>query len=265
LLQIREAEQIHPRSGRAALCELLARYPEIEYVERAAPSSGLRIDYLSHTAACPGLDAELRAEIDALILRDEPTRTTSVLREAQRLGKHDRTDEAIALLRGALEQHPEESKLWMALVRAHLSAGAPEQARLALEEASSGGLTGPSLLEAQARVQAALGRTDELRDTVARLRGQSRGDPKLIARSFMLEGELEASLGNINEALAAYAAADVASPESGALQYAAALALTSGRPTHARRIYRTMCRRKPDGRACAQEARLSKESSPARE
>jgi O-antigen ligase len=262
LLQIREAEQIHPRSGRAALCELLTRFPAIEYVERAAPSSGLRIDYLSDTAACPGLDAQLRAEIDALILQDEPTRTTSVLREAQRLGKRDRTDEAIALLRRALQQRPEESKLWMALVRAHLSADAPEQARLALEEARSGGLTGPSLLEAQARVQAALGRTDELRATIARLRGQSRGDPKPVARSFMLEGELEASLGNINEALAAYVAADLANPETSALRHAAELALKSGRPTQARRLYGTLCNRRPGGSACTLEARLSQQSMP---
>ena len=85
----------------------------------------------------------------------------------------------------------------------------------------------------------------------------------MIARSFILEGELEASLGNIDQALAAYAAADAASPDTHGLQYAAALALRSGRRTHALRIYRTLCRRKPDGPACAQEARLSKESSPA--
>ena len=90
-----------------------------------------------------------------------------------------------------------------------------------------------------------------------------RAEARLIASSFILEGDLEASLGNIDEALAAYAAADVANSESGALQYAAALALRSGRPAHARRIYRTLCRRKPDGPACAQEARLSKEPSPA--
>ena len=35
---------------------------------------------------------------------------------------------------------------------------------------------------------------------------------RLIACSFILEGELEASLGNIDEALAAYSAADIAKP-----------------------------------------------------
>ena len=118
------------------------------------------------------------------------------------------------------------------------------------------------MLEAEARVEAALGQTDEMRATIARLRGQSRGEATLIASSFIFEGELEASLGNIDEALAAYTAADVASPNTPALRYAAALALRSGRPTHARRTYRTLCRRKPDGPACAQEARLSKEPNP---
>jgi hypothetical protein len=78
-----------------------------------------------------------------------------------------------------------------------------------------------------------------------------------------LEGDLEASLGNIDQALAAYATADTSSPGTPALQRAAALALESGRPTHARRTYATLCRRKPGGPACAQEARLSKEPNPA--
>lgn len=81
----------------------------------------------------------------------------------------------------------------------------------------------------------------------------------MIARSFILEGELEASLGNVAEALAAYEAADAANPASPALQIAASLALRSGRPTYARRIYRTLCTRQPNGPWCTQEARLSKE------
>ena len=151
----------------------------------------------------------------------------------------------------------------MAIVEAHLSGGDAERAESALKEAASRGLDSRALLEAQARVEGALGQTDAMRATLARLRGQSRGNARLIASSFILGGTLEASLGNIDEALAAYAAADVANPESPALQHAATLALKSGRPTHARLIYRTLCRRKPDGPACAQEARLSKDPSPA--
>ena len=95
---------------------------------------------------------------------------------------------------------------------------------------------------------------------MTRLRGQSRGEASLVAASFILEGQLEASLGNVDEALAAYVAADVASSDNAALQYAAALALKSGRATRALRIYRTLCARQPGGSACAQEARLSDET-----
>ena len=73
----------------------------------------------------------------------------------------------------------------------------------------------------QARIEAALGETDAMRATLTRLRGRARGDANLIAASFLLEGELEASLGNIDEALAAYTAADVANPDIPSLQYAA--------------------------------------------
>ena len=54
-------------------------------------------------------------------------------------------------------------------------------------------------------------------------------------------------------------APDAATPTTPALQHAATLALKSGRPTRARRIYRTLCMRTPGGPACAQEARLAKE------
>ena len=260
LLEIREAEQLHAGSGHDVLCGVLARFPRMEYIERAAPAEDRRIVYLNRTASfCPGLPDDLRAQIDSAILKDEPTQPTAVLREARRLSAQERSDKAIALLQQALENNTDNARLSVALIRAHLSAGDPKQARLALEEAKSGDLGSRSLLEAQARVEAALGQTDEMRATITRLRGQSRGDARLIATSFMLEGELEASLGNIDEALAAYTAADAASPTTRALQHAATLALRSGRPTHARRIYRTLCMRAPGGPACAQEARLAKE------
>jgi tetratricopeptide (TPR) repeat protein len=235
----------------------------MEYIEAAAPSRDLRIAYLDRTTSCPGLPTDLLAEIDSAILQEEPTSVGPVRREAQRLVTLGRMDEAIGLLERALLDHADSENLWVALIRTQLSAGEPQQARLALEEAKSGGLETRLSLESQARVEAALGQADAMRATLTRLRGQSRGDARLIASSLILGGALEASLGNIDEALAAYTAADVASPNTPALQYAAALALKSERPTQARRLYRTLCRREPDGRACAQEARLSKDLSPA--
>jgi tetratricopeptide (TPR) repeat protein len=259
LLEIREAEERQPGSAKTVLCEALARVPMMEHLERAAPRADLRVPYLDRASACPGLSAELRAEIDAAILQSEPTQVSAVLREARRLASQKRSDEANALLRQALERHPHNASLWITIIRAHLRGGDAEAARLALTQARSRGLDGRSLTEAQARIEAALGETDEMRATITRLRGQSRGEARLVAATFILEGQLEASLGNIDEALAAYAAADVASADTAALQYAATLALKSGRPTQARRIYRTLCARQPGGSACAQEARLSKE------
>jgi len=263
LLEIREAEQRHTGRGHKVLCEILERFPRMEYIERAAPTEDRRIAYLNRTAQCPKLPAAVRAELDSAILQDEPTHAWAVLREAQRLVAQGRSSDAVALLQQATEHNADNDRLRVALVRAHLKAGDPEQAGLVVQQAMSGGLATRPLLEAQARVEAALGHGDAMRATLTRLRGRSQGAARLIASSFILEGDLEASLGNIDEALAAYAAANVASPESGALQRAAALALRSGRPAHARRTYRTLCRRKPDGPACAQEARLAKEPNPA--
>ena len=259
LIEIHEAEQRQPGSSRKVLCNVLARFPLMEHLERAAPGADLRVPYLDRATICPGLPAELRAEIDAAILQSEPTRATAVLRQARRLASQKRSGQALALLERALEHDPDNTSLSVAIIRAHLSGGDTEAAESALTAAKSRRLDSRPLTEAQARTEAALGQTDQMRATITRLRGQSRGDARLVAASFIVEGELEASLGNIDEALAAYAAADVASPDTPALQYAAKLALESGRPTLARRMYRTLCLRRPNGPACAQEARLSKE------
>lgn len=259
LLEIREAEERQPGSAKTVLCEALTRFPTMERLERAAPSADLRVPYLDRTSACPGLTAELRAEIDAAILQSEPTQVSAVLREARRLSAQKRSDEAKALLENAVERHPENVSLWITIIGAHLRDGDAEAARLALAQARSSGLDSRALTEAQARIEAASGETAQMRGTITRLRGQSRGEASLVAASFILEGQLEASLGNIDEALAAYLAADVASSATAALQYAATLALKSGRTTRALRIYRTLCARQPRGSACAQEARLSNE------
>ena len=260
LLEIREAEQRYAGQGHPVLCEILARYPRMDYIDRAAPTEDRRIAYLNRTNSyCPGLPPELRAEIDRKILQDEPTHAWASLRESQRLIAKNRSSDAIALLERAIEHHPDNDRLRLALVNAHVKAGSPEQARLVLQRWMEDGIATQALLEAQARVEAALGQADEMRAILTRLRGQARGEPHWVAASFILEGQLEASLGHIDKALAAYAAADAADPESPALQHAATLALSSGRPTQARRTYRILCRRKPDGPACTHEARLSKE------
>ena len=260
LLEIREAEERQPGSAKTVLCEALTRFPTMERLERAAPSANLRVPYLDRTSACPGLSAELRAEIDAAILQSEPTRASAVLREARRLSAQKRSGEAKALIERALERHPENVSLWTTIIGAHLRDEDAEAARSALTQARSKGLDSRALTEAEARINAALGNTSQMRATMTRLRGQSRGEASLVAASFILEGQLEASLGNVDEALAAYVAADVASSDNAALQYAAALALKSGRATRALRIYRTLCARQPGGSACAQEARLSDET-----
>jgi tetratricopeptide (TPR) repeat protein len=258
LVEIREAELRDPGRGREVLCELLGRFPSMEYVERAAPADDRRHLYLKYTAQCPLLTTELRAELDRMILEKEPTQPWAVLREAQRLSSAGRTDEAIALLERAVDTHGDNDRLRVALVMTHLRAGNRDQAREALQGALRDGPATRELIEAEARVQAAFGDVDSMRATVTRLRGRARGSSALVASAFMLEAELEASLGNVDEALAAYEAADAANQTSSALHKAGGLALRTNRSTQALRIYRTLCRRTPGGAACDRAARLEK-------
>ena len=260
LLEIRAAEERHAGSGQATICAVLARAPSMKHVERAAPDGDLRAAYLDRATSCPGATPDLRAEIDTMILQIEPGRPSVALREARRLTARDRAGEAASLLESALTDNPDNASLWSETIRAHLRNGDPEQAREALARAKRRGVDSRTLIAAAARIQAALGEADDMRTTLMRLRGRSRGNARLIAQTFTLEAELEASLGNIDEALSAYEAADRADPTLGALAHAAALAVKAGRATQGRRIYRRLCLREPRGPACAQEERLGRVS-----
>jgi tetratricopeptide (TPR) repeat protein len=256
LVEIRAAEQRQPGSGQDLLCTVLSADPRMASVERAAPDGDLRVAFLDRATTCPSARQELRAEIDTMILQIEPGRPSVALREARRLLSRGRTGDAAVLLEGAVNDNPNNASLWSETIRAHLKNGNPGRALDALERAKRLGVDGRTLTAAEARIQAALGETDEMRATLTRLRGRAKGDPRLVAQTFTLEAELEAALGNLDEALSAYEAADTVDPTLGALHHAAALAVKSGRPSQGRRIYHRLCLREPGGRACAEEQRL---------
>lgn len=257
LIEIREAEERHPGSGQSMVCEVLTRSPSLNPLERAAPGGDLRVPYLDRAAACQGLPATLRAEIDAVILQSDPTRPSAVLRQVRRLVSQGQGAEAEALLERSLADNPDDVRLWVAITTARLSGGDIAAAASALDAARARGLDSRPLTESQARLEAAQGQTEQMRATIGRLRGQSRGEARLVAASFLVEGDLEASLGNVDEALAAYEAADVANPRTPALQRAAKLAEKAGRHSRARRFYQQLCRRQPNGPSCAEEDRMS--------
>ena len=230
----------------------------MDYVERASPPED-ETAFLNRTgASCGRLPVELRAEIDAAILAVDPTHAAAALRSARRLTGRGEPERAAAIARRSLDGNPDDLELWLALIRAHLEAGEPEEALAVLEEARGRNLDGRALDEARARVEAGMGQPDAMRATLAKLRGQAMGDSVRIARAFLLEGELEAKLGNIDAALAAYEAADAASPSVPGLHRAASLALSSGRTAHALRVYRKLCLREPGSAACDQEIKLSR-------
>lgn len=259
LLEIREAEQRHPGSAQNVVCEILGDHPSMAYLERAAPAAELRSAYLDRASTCSGLPPSLRSEIDLAILSDDPTRINAVRRHARRLSSRGDHQAALSVLRTGLENHPDNVGLWGALIRAHLDDGDPTSAQAALNATRARELDDKSLTMARARVEAALGDADAMRATLVQLRGNARGDPKQVAAAFALEGELEALLGNVEQALDAYAAADAASHESRALHRAAELALRTGRRAVARRAYETLCARDPKGAACRRAAQLAKD------
>ena len=261
LLEIAEAEQRHPGSAQRTICRMLASDPSMEHLMRAAPEPELQVRYFDRASTCARLPAQLRAEIDAAILRLAPTESSAVLREARRLTAAGDGDAARELVAAALTESPNDARLWMATIRAQLGEGDVAAARATLEEAKATGTVDRALIEAEARVEAASGDAEGMRRAMTRMRGQSRGSAERVAAAFVVEAQLEASLGNVEQALAAYEAAELAHPGGLALYYAATLALQSGMPTYARRTFRSLCARDPGGRACAEEVRLSGQPS----
>jgi tetratricopeptide (TPR) repeat protein len=259
LVEAREAEERHPGSANGVVCEILGRLPSMEHLDRVTPSAELRPGLLDRASACASLPQSLRTEIDQAILQIDPTRVSAVRRQARRLGSQERHEEALALLGPAVAEHPADAGLWSALVRAHLDSGDADSAGRALSTARQGGLDNRALTEAQARVETALGQADAMRRTIAGLKGQARGDASLVAAAFMLQAELEASLGNVDEALAAYGSADLAKPETPALLRAAELAVRSGRRAQGRRLYARLCDRAPGGPECTRAAKLARD------
>ncbi|MEM9727619.1 MAG: O-antigen ligase family protein [Myxococcota bacterium] len=256
LLEIHEAESRHPGTGKDLLCEALTLDASIEHVLRAAPIGDSRIAFLERATSCGTISPELRASIDLEILELDATRPSAVLRQARRLESKGQQGAALELVQAALEQRPEDASLWAAVIRSALGQEDFTGAETALEDARSRGLDTRALTEADARIAAARGDADGMRRATARLRGQARGSARLVAASFLLEGDLEASLGNVDEALDAYRAADRADSSSPALFRSAELALDAGRKTQARRLFRILCQRKPGSAACAKQQKL---------
>lgn len=258
LLEIREAESRTPGAARDLVCEVIRTHGDMAHLERAAPTNG-QVRFYDRAVSCVGIEEDLRAAIDARILMIEPTYVSAVIRRAKRLNAQGDPDQASTLLDAALSAHPDSHRLWVMLAQAHISAGQPERALVDLDRAVKQGIDGTELLAIRARVFAALGDRESMAATLTRLRGLAKGNGRMLAAARLLEGDLEASVGNVEGALEAYRSADHADPSSSALHNAALLALRSGRRRQAYQAYRELCRRDASSAACKRRDEIGRE------
>lgn len=258
LLEVREAENRTGGAGRDLVCEILVAHQDIAHLERAAPIDAA-VRFYDRAAACVGLQEELREAIDARILSIDSTHVSAVARQAKRFKQRGDTDRASALLDAALTAHPDSSRLWAALAATHIAAEQPEIALADLDRAVESGIESKELLVTRARVFAALDDRESMIATLTRLRGLARGDGGKLAAVQLLEGDLEASLGNVESALEAYRAADQADRDSPALHKAAALAARTGRQRQAYQAYRELCGRDSNSAACKRRDEIGRQ------
>jgi len=247
LLEVREAESRTPGAARNLICEIVRTHRDVAHLERAAPTNG-QVRFYDRAASCVGLEEELREAIDARILSIELTHVSAVTRQAKRLNVRGNSDQASALLDAALSAHPESGRLWAMLAATHI-----------LDRALEQGIEGNELLVTRARAFAALNDRESMIATLTRLRGLAKGNARKLAAARMLEGDLEASVGNVEGALEAYREADRADPSSSALHRAAVFAARMGRRRQAYKAYRELCRRDSSSAACKRRDEIGRE------
>jgi hypothetical protein len=257
LLELREAERRTPGAGLRLLCEILPKRGDLEVLERAAPDPA-DPSFYDRAMRCGGLDETFREATDARILSLEPTHPLAAAREARRLTARDQSAQGIGLLEGALAVHPKNVRLWEALAATHLAAGSPAHALSVLDQAVERGIDADQVLTTRARIFAALRDREAMLATLSRLRGLAGGDPKKLAASYVLQGDLEASVQDVDRALEAYHAADRTDRSSLGLYKAAMLAAREGLRVQAYQAYRELCARS-GGAACQRRDQLARQ------
>lgn len=247
LIELRAAEELRPGAGAPVACRWVRTPAQAERLIQTARPDAVGDRFLDRTAACLG-PSPIAEHLDAYLV--ERGIQAARVRTADRRLRGGRPREALEALEGA---SPEEPTVARVAARAWLEAGEPERA-LATLGAVAGRPT-PSLLRLVARAHAAAGDADAMRRSTARLRGLARGRADRVAASWLLEGQLEESLGRTNSALSAYERAHRLDPSGGGLEQVLRLAADLGDLPRALRAARALCQRGVEG-ACAREQRL---------
>lgn len=245
LLELREAAHLSPPSATPLLCWILRRHATAETARRAAPSADGRAYVLDAAARCLPPDAPATAELDREIARLEPRNPAPRVREAQRLLRAGRPEDALGVARLAAAAAPASVEAHWVLADALVATGKPDQA-LAMLERAEGVVDAEGLARARARTHASMGNAEGVRRAIDDLRGLSGGSGPRLAATLDFASRLELQMGNENRAIASLEEAFRFDPQPMFLERVAGLSERMGDRRRAYRAYQRLAALAPD-------------------
>ncbi len=250
LLEIRQAETREPRIAEELMCRILTQRPEVELALRAAPEDEeASAKFLDRASGCRDLPADLVSALDDHLLSAGANVLGVVIRQGNRLIVARELNEAIALLRPVVADHPESARAAESLARALHASGDSTGALAVLQQASHTVSDRRVLIRLRARIAADADDAETMREAVAELRGLSSGSARGLARSMIYLGQLEAEMGNDGHAFRAFEEAHAFDDSSPALVRVARLAERRGQFRRALNAFTRLCHR--DGESSA--------------
>lgn len=254
--EMRAAETLRAGSAWRVACDsLLADPSRVDAFLAASRADPTGLILLENTARCLPLDSGAGQRIDETLVEHDVL--GSFIRRAQRLmndGEPAAAYRSLAPVSDSREAGVHEMRA-RALIAQRLHREAAEVANvLAGSDEQS-----DELLRLRATALAGLEDADAMRRTLEQLRISCAGQTVPLARVWMLQGRLEAGLGNDGRAFQAYERAARLDPSSDGLLAAAQLAERLGRWTFAHQTYARLCLERSHPTACEARDRVSRQ------
>jgi predicted Zn-dependent protease len=245
-LELQLGAEIDPADARIVLCSWLATNPSAEMVFRSAPAHGTaRTFMLSSGADCLKYAPDQASKVDEVILAEAPGHRDAASRRMTRLLQERRWNDALAAARTFQKSFPRDPQGYIVQANAYQGLGDNHDALSVLERAPGNLDERRPIMTALARIQADLGDDTGMRNTIDRLRLESRSDTRKLMATMTLLGECEAVLGNHARALKAMREAHMLGGGPPSLARVAQLAARLGQHDVALGIWKQLCRDQP--------------------
>lgn len=236
LIEVREADRLHPGSGTLALCEVLAGEADVESVRRARVDDETLDATVARARACPGVTAAFHAALDAMLVAEG---SDDFAAHARHFGAMASTQPAEAragaeALRRAHPNDPAAVAAWLDI----LILVDPAAALAARDQASLPANTRWNLV----RVAAAADDRAAVDDIVRALRSDAAGHSHELAGIDARHGQVLVEMGHAEEGIALIRTAidlDPSGPGAAALLQ---ISVRDGRIGLARSAAQHLCR-----------------------